>query len=278
MQKRMHGGSNRYRMRRADEADGDRIDDHAAASGDHPVEIFASPRGARDIDEGAELRHFGPTPREIEEQAWPFGACCRHQPAQPLFANLAGKSCLDVGCSSGFFSLKAKELGSTRVLGVDSGEQVGAIDQARFASRVLDLPVTFETISAYDLSRFEERFDVVLFLGVFYHLRHPLVALEAIRSVCTGSLIFQTITTPNRMKLRELDPQSTVNVGLNSKVMQDDRFPSLRFVEGQIAGDSSCWFVPNVQAVAAMLRTCGFEPEEFIFPDEQEVIVRCRVR
>jgi tRNA (mo5U34)-methyltransferase len=201
----------------------------------------------------------------------------RWQHVQPLFANLAGKSCLDVGCSSGFFSLKAKELGATRVRGIDSGEQVGAIHQARFASEVLGLAATFETISVYDLSRIDDRFDTVIFMGVFYHLRHPLVALEAIRSVCTGSLIFQTITTPNGMKVNELDSQTTANVGLNSRVMHDHRFPTVRFVEGQIAGDSSCWFVPNVQAVAAMLRTCGFVPEEFIFPDEHEVIVKCRV-
>jgi tRNA (mo5U34)-methyltransferase len=201
----------------------------------------------------------------------------RWQHVQPLFENLTGKSCLDVGCSSGFFSLKAKELGASRVLGIDSGEQLGAIDQARFASDVLRLSATFETISAYDLARIDERFDTVFFMGVFYHLRHPLVALEAIRSVCTGSLIFQTITTPSGMRLNELDSQAIANVGLNSRVMHDDRFPAVRFVEGQIAGDSSCWFVPNVQAVAAMLRTCGFVPEEFIFPDQQEVIVRCRV-
>lgn len=201
----------------------------------------------------------------------------RWQHVQPLFDKLAGKSCLDVGCSSGFFSLKAKELGATRVLGVDSGEQVGAIDQARYASEVLGLPATFETISAYDLARFDQRFDTVIFMGVFYHLRHPLLALEAIRSVCSGSLIFQTITTPNGMNLKELDSHTTENVGLNSRVMLDDRFPAVRFVEGKIAGDSSCWFIPGVQAVAAMLRSCGFVPEEFIFPDEQEVIVKCRV-
>jgi tRNA (mo5U34)-methyltransferase len=201
----------------------------------------------------------------------------RWQHVQSLFGNLAGKSCLDVGCSSGFFSLKAKDLGATRVLGIDSGEQVGAIEQARFASEVLGLPAEFETISAYDLARIDQRFDTVIFMGVFYHLRHPLAALEAIRSVCTGSLIFQTITTPSGIKLNELESQTTANVGLNSRVMHDNRFPTLRFVEGQIAGDSSCWFIPNVQAVAAMLRTSGFVPEEFIFPDEQEVIVRCRV-
>lgn len=201
----------------------------------------------------------------------------RWQHVQPLFRDLAGKSCLDVGCSSGFFSLKAKELGAASVLGVDSGEQVGAIDQARYASEVLGLPVSFETVSAYDLARLDRRFDTVFFLGVFYHLRHPLVALEAIRSVCTGSLIFQTITTPSGMKTRELDRHTTENVGFNSQVMLDDRFPALRFVEGHLAGDSSCWFIPNIQAVAAMLRTCGFVPEEVIFPDTQEVIVRCRV-
>ena len=201
----------------------------------------------------------------------------RWQHIQPLFSGLAGKSVLDVGCSSGFFSLKAKELGAASVLGVDSGEQVRAIDQARFASEVLELPVTFETISAYDLASLKDRFDVVFFLGVFYHLRHPLVALEAIRHVCTGSLVFQTITTPNDLKVSELDPQATSNVQLNSKVMMDDRFPTVRFVEGQLGNDGSCWFVPNVQAVAAMLRACGFAPQQFIFPDSREVIVRCTV-
>jgi len=59
----------------------------------------------------------------------------RWQHVRPLMETLAGKSCLDVGCSSGFFSLKAKELGATRVRGIDSGEQVGAIDQARLATK-----------------------------------------------------------------------------------------------------------------------------------------------
>jgi len=154
---------------------------------------------------------------------------------------------------------------------------VGAVEQARFAGEVLGLPVTFETISAYDLASLDARFDNVIFMGVFYHLRHPMVALEAIRSVCTGSLIFQTVTTPSGMKNRELERYATENVQLNSRVMLDDRFPTVRFVEGKVAGDSSCWFIPNVQAVAAMLRACGFVPQEFIFPDTQEVIVRCRV-
>lgn len=201
----------------------------------------------------------------------------RWQHVRPWMGDLSGKSCLDVGCSSGFFSLKAKELGASSVLGVDSGEQIRAIEQARYAAEVLALPATFDTISAYDLARLDQRFDTVFFFGVFYHLRHPLVALEAIRAVCTGSLFFQTITTPNGRKNQELDRRVTDNVQFNSREMLDDRFPSMQFVEGQLAGDASCWFIPNVQAVAAMLRACGFVPQEFIYPNDQEVIVRCTV-
>src|SRR4051812_23158565 len=97
-----------------------------------------------------------------------------------------GKSCLDIGCSSGFFSLKLKELGAAYVLGVDSGEQPQAIKQAQFAAATLGLDVDFRILSAYDLAALGTTFDVVLFMGVFYHLRHPLVALEAAHAVCGG--------------------------------------------------------------------------------------------
>ena len=58
--------------------------------------------------------------------------------------------------------------------------------------------------------------------------------------------------------------------------MLDRRFPSMQFVEGGLAGDESCWFVPNVEAVAAMLRSCGFKPKDYVL-DQQEVFVRCGV-
>ena len=72
---------------------------------------------------------------------------------EPMLPNVAGKAVLDVGCSSGFFSLKLKELGADYVLGVDSGEQPKAIDQARFAAEVLELDVDFKVLSAYDLRK-----------------------------------------------------------------------------------------------------------------------------
>lgn len=195
---------------------------------------------------------------------------------EPWFKELAGMDCLDVGSSSGFFSLKAKDLGAASVLGIDNGEQTRAVQQAKLAAEVLGLDVTFENVSVYDTPALGRSFDVVLFMGVFYHLRHPLLALEALRKVCRGTLILQTITTPSGRQIREL-AGAGVDVRLNSAEMLHDRFPSIGFVEGGLAGDTTCWFVPNVEAVAAMLRSTGFIPKDFIFPSVQEVFVRCTV-
>ncbi len=194
---------------------------------------------------------------------------------EPLLPDVKGTSCLDVGCSSGFFSLKLKELGAAYVLGIDFEQQPQAIEQAQFAARTLGLDVDFRIMSAYDLATLARKFDVILFMGLFYHLRHPLVALEAAHAVCAGSMIFQTITMPHKKKLSELDPATITNVHRDSSTMSDDRFPALRFVEGTLDGDVTCWFIPNLQAVAAMLRSCGFQPGQVTFTTEKEIIVSC---
>jgi tRNA (mo5U34)-methyltransferase len=199
----------------------------------------------------------------------------RWQLVEPLLPDLKGKSCLDVGCSSGFFSFKLKELGAAYVVGVDSGEQSRAIDQALFARTILGLDVDFRILSVYDLRILERQFDVVLFMGVFYHLRHPLLALEAVRAACRETMVFQTITTTSGKKCAAFDPAVAKNVTFKSSTLDDARFPAMRFIEGSLDQDSSCWFVPNIEAVAAFLRSCGFRGDQTAFPTEHEVIVRC---
>src|SRR5262245_4922012 len=81
---------------------------------------------------------------------------------EPLLTDVQGKSCLDIGCSSGFFSLKLKELGAAYVLGVDLGEQPQAIEQAQFSARTLRLDVDFRAMSVYDLGSLNRRFDIIL--------------------------------------------------------------------------------------------------------------------
>ena len=197
---------------------------------------------------------------------------------QPLLPEIRAKRCLDVGCSSGFFSLKLKELGAQQVLGIDGGEQTKAIAQAKFAASSLNLDVRFENASVYDLGTSSEVFDVVLFLGVFYHLRHPLLALDSIRKVCRGNLLMQTITTPHEITSYETCPTYPVRAGLRDPDLNSATFPSLRFVEDGLDGDQSCWFVPSPNAVLAMLNSSGFAPETFIFPTEHEMIVRATIR
>ena len=196
---------------------------------------------------------------------------------EPLLPDLGGKTVLDIGCSSGFFSLKLKELGARYVLGVDAGEQPKAIEQARFAAEILGLEVDFRILSVYRLSELEAQFDIVLFMGVLYHLRHPLLALESLRPVCGGSMILQTITTPHEQQFVELETAALQNSSLHSPLLTDPRYPAVRFIEGALDNDVTCWFVPNPQAVISMLRSCGFKPAQFAYSGRNDIIVRSSV-
>jgi tRNA (mo5U34)-methyltransferase len=195
-----------------------------------------------------------------------------------LLPAVSGKHCLDVGCSSGFFSIKLKELGAAYVLGIDDGEQQRAIEQARFAAAELGLDIAFEKRSVYDLRSIPKQFDIVLFMGVFYHLRHPLLALENLRAVCRDTLILQTICTPRPPgDLAEIPADKVANLDSRSQILSDPRFPTLRFIEHCIGPDSTCWWVPNPEGVCAMLRSSGFRIDEIIFPSENDMFVKCSV-
>lgn len=197
----------------------------------------------------------------------------------PLLREVQGKTCLDVGCSSGFFSLKLSDLGAAQVLGVDDGEQIHALEQARFAARQLNLNAEFQKRSVYQVSELGRQFDLVLCLGVLYHLRHPLLALESLRSVCRGTLILQTITTKHlTTEATELPVELLKNLDLRSPVLSEPGFPALKFIEHALGPDTTCWFVPNPEAVYAMLRSAGFAVEEVIFPTEHEIIVKATAR
>ena len=90
--------------------------------------------------------------------------------------DLRGRSVLDIGCNAGYYSIEMKRRGASRVVAIDTDERYLA--QARFASEVNGMEIDFRRMSVYDVGALEEKFDVVLFLGVLYHLRHPLLALD----------------------------------------------------------------------------------------------------
>ena len=183
--------------------------------------------------------------------------------------DLRGKTVLDVGCNAGFFSIEMKRRGADRVVGIDSDERYLA--QARLATEVAGVDVELRPLSVYDVAQLQENFDVVLFMGVLYHLRHPLLALDLLREHVTGDLLLvQTLLRGNLDPPREWAEDYPFE---ETAVFDDPRWPKMHFVEQEYAHDWTNWWVPNRACTEAMLRSAGFSLDKQI---EEEVYL-CRI-
>ncbi len=177
------------------------------------------------------------------------------QIAPALPADLAGASVLDVGCNAGFYAVEFKNRGAGRVLGVDVDERY--LNQARFVAAVLDSDVEFQKLSVYDVLQIPGQFDYVLFMGVFYHLRYPLYALDKLIKKVRGRLIFQTMVRGS-----SVSPMLREDYHFwNQDIFNNPDFPRMHFIEKSYAGDPTNWWIPNHGAVEAMLRSSGLEIE-----------------
>lgn len=162
--------------------------------------------------------------------------------------DLRGRSVLDVGAWDGFYSFEAERRGARRVLATDhfcwSGEGWGTKAGFECARRALNSKVEDIDIDVLDLS--PDRigtWDVVLCLGVLYHMRHPLLALERVASVTSGCLILET----------HVDLLWT-------------RRPALAFYPGaELSRDPTNWCGPNGPALKAMLTSVGFRKIDVVW-------------
>jgi tRNA (mo5U34)-methyltransferase len=181
--------------------------------------------------------------------------------------DLRGKTVLDIGCNAGFYSIEMKRRGAARVVGIDSDERYLA--QARYAAEVLGAEIEFRNMSVYDVGSLGERFDLVIFMGVLYHLRHPLLALDLLYdTVVKDMLIFQSMQ-------RGSDVVSPLNPDYDfweTEIFQQPGFPQLYFIEERYSHDPTNWWIPNRACMEAMLRSAGFEITEH---PEKEVYI-CR--
>lgn len=179
----------------------------------------------------------------------------RLRPALP--DDLAGASVLDIGCNAGFFSIAMKRLGAGRVVGIDHDPRYLA--QARLALEVTGTEVELRQMSIYDIAGLGERFDVVLFMGVLYHLRHPLLALDLIREhVARDLFVCQALERGSADAMKtEADYDFT-----RRAVFDRPGYPKLHFVEHRYAGDPTNWWIPNRACSEAMLRSAGFRIEQ----------------
>jgi tRNA (mo5U34)-methyltransferase len=170
-----------------------------------------------------------------------------------LPADLGGRSVLDIGCNAGFYSLAMKRRGAGRVVGNDSDPPY--LRQAQ--------------LSVYEVPRLNEKFDLVIFMGVLYHLRHPLLALDLIHEhVAADMMLFQCMQRGS-----DTIPELDENYDFSEwSVFDRPDYPKLFFVEQRYAADPTNWFIPNRAAVEAMLRSAGFRIEQH---PEREVYL-CR--
>ncbi len=191
-----------------------------------------------DLGHGLRTRGRDDSPRKLEWLSLP--------------ADLSGRSVLDIGAWDGFFSFEAERRGAKRVLAVDSlawrdppwgprgyGTKQGfELARRALGSEVEDLDLDFDRISPDTVGMH----DLVLFLGVLYHMQHPWLTLQRVASVCRDQLILET----------HVD-------------LLDLRRPAMAFYAGdELSGDESNWWGPNPSAIEGMLRAEGFTRFEVV--------------
>jgi len=188
--------------------------------------------------------------------------------------DLHGKSVLDIGCNAGFYSIEMKKRGADRVLGIDFDESY--LNQARFAAEINGLDIEFREVSVYDVGALGEKFDLVIFMGVLYHLRHPLLALDLIREhVVKDLMLFQSM---QRGSAEIFQTESDYSFQ-ETAIFENHHFPAAYFIEKKYSKDPTNWWIPNRSCAEAMLRSAGFtilsRPEEEVYlcrldPDHKE--------
>ena len=189
--------------------------------------------------------------------------------ADAIPMDLRGKSVLDIGCNAGFYSIEMKRRGARHVLGIDFDDDYLA--QARFAAEICGVDIELRQMSVYQLGEIADKFDVVLFMGVFYHLRHPLLALDLIHAHAAKDLmVFQSMLRGSE-DVAALDGDYPF---AETEMFDRAEFPRMHFIERRYAGDNTNWWIPNRACVEAMLRSAGFRvlarPEAEVFVCRRE--------
>jgi tRNA (mo5U34)-methyltransferase len=169
--------------------------------------------------------------------------------------DMTGKTVLDIGCNAGFYSLQLHSRGA-KVTGIEHDPRYLA--QARLAAEILEADIEYIEMDVYDVDRLGRTFDYVLFMGVLYHLRHPLYALEKVVEIVRERLVFQCMLRGSE----EVYPVGIDYPITEKEIFNDPSFPAMYFLEHRYAQDPTNWWVPNRAGMEAMLRSCGLTIEQ----------------
>ena len=159
-----------------------------------------------------------------------------------------GKTVLDIGAWDGFFSFEAERRGAKRVLATDSfswgGGGWGSKRGFELVRRTLGSKVEDKTIDVLEMTpeKVGGTYDIVFFLGVLYHMRHPLLALERVASVTRELAILETVSD-----------------------FLWCRRPVIPFYLGdELNSDPTNWCAPNPAGVTALLKAAGFRKVDIV--------------
>jgi tRNA (mo5U34)-methyltransferase len=169
-------------------------------------------------------------------------------------ADLKGWTALDIGCNSGFYSFELARRGA-QVTAVEP--DLHFLNQAQWAARQYHLEGRIEFVNSgiYELAGSQKQYDLVLFMGVFYHLRYPLLGLDILSSMTRRMMVFQTLTVPGDTV--ETTPQDQ---DFDDRIaMASEGWPKMAFIEHSLAGDPTNWWAPNHAGVEALLRSSGLK-------------------
>lgn len=171
-------------------------------------------------------------------------------------ADLTGKRVLDVGAWDGYWTFEALKRGAAEVVAIDNFEKEAEWCSDRLEWQTFDLcreafgygeeRCKRATMSVYDAAQLGN-FDVILFFGTLYHLRHPLLALDVLSGVCREALYVESAVCD------DFSPYHGLGNPGHPRQMIMEFYPG-----DQLGGDPSNWWAPTLPALAYMVKSCGW--------------------
>jgi tRNA (mo5U34)-methyltransferase len=159
-----------------------------------------------------------------------------------LDIDFRGKKVLDIGCWDGLWSFEAEKRGAAEVYSTDLVSQRGGdVTNYRLAHAILGSRARyFPTLSVYDVHQLGETdFDVVIYMGVFYHIKDPLLAFA---------------------RLRQVTKEGGLIIVEGEAIQSDDCFAKFYFHE-DYAQSASNWWVPTIPCLRQWVECSSFRIE-----------------
>lgn len=169
--------------------------------------------------------------------------------------DLTNKSVLDVGGNAGYFSIQMKLRGAERCVLLEPYKEF--TEQAKYVASAfeVDLEIVNEDVHTFCLTT-EERFDYVLFLGLFYHLKYPLIVLDRLAEMTRERIYFHSYSVGNESRLNFKLAQETE---MSDTEITEPDFPSMKFIESRYGGDPTNWWFPSHTVLEPVLRSAGLK-------------------